>query len=376
MAIAKDGKNSFSRTTLADVARESGFSPSTISIVLNEAPISKYVAAKTKEHIRAVAKRLDYRPDAFGRSLRKRRSHTIGVMIFDISDPFCTLILQGIENNLHPTEFLPFIVDAHNQREQFERYLAMLLEYRVEGLIVVANWLFIDIETLSELERHRVPTVLVGSEMRSGPLGSVLVNNEQGGYLALQHLYSLGHRKIAFIRGPRPLWDSSRRWDGVLRFAAEVNLKLPKKWIAEVTGSSESNSSFDEGRSLTRAMLEQDPGFSALMAFDDLTAFGAVRALRNFGRRVPEDCSVLGFDDVPYAALFNPSLSTVRQPMEKMGAIAVERILNEIQQGGQVAQAKGRVDLLQPEVVQRESTAAILPKSKVSRRKVQKTSRP
>lgn len=373
MAIAKDGKNSFSRTTLADVARESGFSPSTISIVLNEAPISKYVAAKTKEHIRAVAKRLDYRPDAFGRSLRKRRSHTIGVMIFDISDPFCTLILQGIEKNLHPTEFLPFIVDAHNQREQFERYLAMLLEYRVEGLIVVANWLFIDIDMLSELERHRVPTVLVGSEMPGGPLGSVLVNNEQGGYVALQHLYSLGHRKIAFIRGPRPLWDSSRRWDGVLRFAAEVNLKMPKKWIAEVTGSSESNSSFDEGRSLTRAMLEQDPGFTALMAFDDLTAFGAVRALRNFGRRVPEDCSVLGFDDVPYAALFNPSLSTVRQPMEKMGSIAVERILDEIQQGGEVAQAKGRVDLLQPEIVQRESTAAIRPKGKVSRGKVEKT---
>jgi DNA-binding LacI/PurR family transcriptional regulator len=374
MAIGKDAKNSFSRTTLADVARESGFSPSTISIVLNEAPISKYVAAKTKEHIREVAKRLDYRPDAFGRSLRKRRSHTIGVMIFDISDPFCTLILQGIEKNLHPTEFLPFIVDAHNQRKQFERYLAMLLEYRVEGLIVVANWLFIDIEMLSELERHRVPTVLVGSEMRSGPLGSVLVNNEQGGYLALQHVYSLGHRKIAFIRGPRPLWDSSRRWAGVLRYAAEVGLKMPKKWVVELTGSSESNSSFDEGRSLTREMLEQDPGFTALLAFDDLTAFGAVRALRDFGRSVPKDCSVLGFDDVPYAALFNPSLSTVRQPMERMGSIAVERILNEIQQGAEMAQGKGRVDLLPPEIVQRESTAAISVQGKVSAKRLGKNS--
>ena len=257
-------------------------------------------------------------------------------------------------------------MDAHNQRQQFERYLAMLLEYRVEGLIVVANWLFIDIEMLSELERHRVPTVLVGSEMRSGPLGSVLVNNEQGGYLALQHLYSLGHRKIAFIRGPRPLWDSSRRWDGVLRFAGEVGLKMPKKWVVELTGSSESNSSFDEGRTLTQAMLEQNPGFPALLAFDDLTAFGAVRALRNFGRRVPEDCSVLGFDDVPYAALFNPSLSTVRQPMEKMGIDAVERILKEIQQGDEVAQGKGRVDLLPPEIVQRESTAAIRQPGKIS----------
>ena len=112
-------------------------------------------------------------------------------------------------------------------------------------------------------------------------------------------------------------------------------------------------------------MLEQDPGFTALLAFDDLTAFGAVRALRNFGRRVPEDCSVLGFDDVPYAALFNPSLSTVRQPMEQMGSIAVERILNEIQQGGEVVQGKGSVDLLPPELVQRESTTAVHAKGKV-----------
>src|SRR5665213_1385879 len=243
----KSANKRFSRTTLADVARESGFAPSTISIVLNEAPLSQYMAAKTKEHIRQVAKRMGYRPDAFARSLRKRRSHTVGIMIFDISDPFCTLILEGIEKALYATEFLPFIMDAHNQREQFERYLAMLLEYRVEGLIVVANWLFIDLDLLSELERHCVPAILVGKEMRSGPVGSVLVDNEQGGYLALEHLYSLGHREIAFIRGPRQLWDSSRRWDGVLRFAKESGLSLKKKWVVELTGSSDPNSGFEEG---------------------------------------------------------------------------------------------------------------------------------
>ncbi len=364
----KTVKKPFSRTTLADVARESGFSPSTISIVLNEAPLSQYVAAATKEHVRQVAKRMGYRPDAFARSLRKRRSHTLGVMIFDISDPFCTLILQGIEKTLHPTEFLPFIMDAHNQREQFERYLAMLLEYRVEGLIVVANWLFIDIDLLAELERHRVPAILVGTEMRTGPIGSVLVDNEQGGYLALQHLHSLGHRKIAFIRGPRQLWDSSRRWDGVLRFAAESGLPLKKKWVVELTGSSDPNSGFEEGISLTRSMLARSPGFTALLAFDDLTSFGAIRALREAGLRVPEDCSVLGFDDVPYAALASPSLSTIRQPMEQMGSIAVERILKEIHDAQEVELQQGRVELLAPELVRRESTAQLPDKAPVSRR--------
>lgn len=348
----------FSRTTLADVARESGFSPSTISIVLNDAPLAQHVAAKTKEHIRQVAQRMGYRPDAFARSLRKRRSHTIGVMIFDISDPFCTLILGGIEKTLYSTEFLPFIMDAHNQRKQFERYLAMMLEHRVEGLIVIANWLFIDIDLLSEFERHRVPAVLVGSEMRGSPIGSVLVDNERGGYLALEHLCTLGHRNIAFIRGPRQLWDSSRRWDGVLKFARENGLTLKEKWIVELTGSSDPASGFEEGMELTRSMLRHHPGFSALLAFDDLTSFGAIRAMKDAGIRVPEDCSVLGFDDVPYAALSSPGLSTVRQPMEQMGALAVQRLLRDIHSEGKVEQRNGRVDLLAPAVVQRESTAS------------------
>ena len=359
----------FSRTTLADVARESGFSPSTISIVLNEAPLSQHVAAKTKEHIRQVAQRMGYRPDAFARSLRKRRSHTIGVMIFDISDPFCTLILRGIEKTLYPTDFLPFIMDAHNQRKQFERYLAMMLEHRVEGLIVIANWLFIDIDLLSELERHRVPAILVGSEMRNSRIGSVLVDNERGGYMALQHLCALGHRNIAFIRGPRQLWDSSRRWDGVLRFAKERELPLKEKWIVELTGSSDPASGFEEGMLLTRAMLERHPGFSALLAFDDLTSFGAIRAIRDAGMRVPEDCSVLGFDDVPYAAISSPSLSTIRQPMEQMGTLAVERLLREIHGEEKVELQDGRVDLLAPALVHRESTAALPLRRQISSEK-------
>lgn len=355
----KVAENGFSRVTLADVARESGFSISTISIVLNEAPLSQHIATTTKEHVRQVAARMGYRPDAFARSLRKRRSHTIGIMIFDISDPFCTLILQGIGKALYPTEFLPFVMDAHNQREQFERYLAMLMEYRIEGLIVVANWLFIDIDLLSELERHHIPAILVGSEMRAGSIGSVLVDNEQGGYLALQHLYSLGHRKIAFIRGPHQLWDTDRRWDGVVRFAAEAGLKLCDPWVMELAGSSDASSSFDEGMALTRAMIQRKSGFTAMLAFDDLTGFGAVRALREAGLRVPEDCSVLGFDDVPYAALSSPSLSTIRQPMEQMGVIAVERLLEQIHEDDRTKKRKRRVDLLPPVLVQRESTAPL-----------------
>lgn len=351
-------KGAFRPTTLADLARETGFSLSTVSIVLNDTPLSRHLAESTKRRVREAAERLAYRPDAFARSLRKQRSHMIGVMVFDISDPFCTLILQGIERALAPTPFLPIIMDAHNQAKQFERYLSMLLEYRVEGLIVLANWLFIDIKLIAELGKHQVPSILVGTELRGNPIGSVLVDNEQGGYLALKHLYSLGHRKIAVIRGPRQLWDSSRRWQGVRRFTSEVGLKLRSEWTAELSGSSDPNSSFAEGRSLTRSMIGTRPGFTALMAFDDLTSFGAMRALREAGLEVPRDCSVIGFDDVPYSAFSSPGLTTVRQPMEEMGLRAVERVLRQIHEGTENPQ-HGKIDLVTPELIERESTARI-----------------
>ncbi len=174
------------RITLADVARESGFSSSTVSIVLNEAPLSRYVAAKTKVLIKETSKRLGYRPDAFARSLRRRRSLTIGIMVFDISDPFCTLILKGIQKTLQPTGYLPIIMDAYNEPKQFERYLEMMLERRLEGLIIVANWLFADIEMFGDLERERIPMVMVGRSMSIGSMSSVMVDNEAGGYAALR----------------------------------------------------------------------------------------------------------------------------------------------------------------------------------------------
>ena len=348
------------RVTLADVARESGFSSSTVSIVLNEAPLSRYVAAKTKLLIKETSKRLGYRPDAFARSLRGRRSLTIGIMVFDISDPFCTLILTGIQRALEPTRYLPIIMDAHNEPKQFERYLEMLLERRLEALIIVANWLFVDIKMLGDLEKERIPMVMVGRSMPIGSMGSVMVDNDAGGYAALKHLYELGHREIAFIRGPLQLADSSKRWEGMLRFAQEVDLPLRKELIADLPNASDPNSGFHEGYRLTKELLVTGKPFSALAAFDDLTAFGVMRALREKGVSVPKKCSVIGFDDVPHAALTSLGLTTVRQPMEEMGRIATERVLREIDERDQMSEKQGEHSLMVPDVVIRESTGRLL----------------
>jgi LacI family transcriptional regulator len=348
------------RVTLADVARRSGFSVSTVSIVLNEAPLSRYVAAATKERIRAVASQLGYRPDAFARSLRSRRSHTIGVMVSDISDPFCTLILQGIERALCSTSYLPIIMIAYNQREQFERHIKMMLERRVEGLIVIANWLFGEFDSLGDIKKDQIPTVGVGRDLTASSVRSLQVDNETGGYMAARHLYELGHREIAILRGPSELSDSERRWQGIQRFAAEAGLSLAPSRVRQLAPAVEAISGFQEGFRLSSAMIQERVKFTAILAFDDLTGLGAIRALRQAGRHVPEDCSVIGFDDVPHAAVSTPGLTTIRQPMEQMGGLAAEWVVESLDspkaREAAVPVLSDTLHLLQPELVVRDST--------------------
>src|SRR5499425_3373114 len=194
--------------TMRDVAKATGFSPTTVSIVLNNAPLARYIATNTRKKIEEAAKRLGYRPNAMARFLRSRRSQSIGVMLFDVTDPFCTPILRGIENALYSLGYLPIFSDAHNQHERFERYLEMLLERHVDALIVVANWLFVDIHVLADLNKREIPAATIGWEIPGNRVSSVMVDNEAGGRLALEHLYQRGHRKIAIIRGPKTLIDT------------------------------------------------------------------------------------------------------------------------------------------------------------------------
>src|ERR1700731_521968 len=148
--------------TMRDVAKSSGFSPATVSIVLNNAPLARYIAPATKKRIEEAAKKLGYRPNGMARFLRSKRSHTVGLVFFDITDPFCTPVLRGIENALYQSSYVPIYGDAHNQRNRFERYLEMLLEHHVEALIVVANWLVVDIHVLADLGKRNIPEGTIG----------------------------------------------------------------------------------------------------------------------------------------------------------------------------------------------------------------------
>ena len=345
--------------TIRDVAKESGFSSTTVSIVLNNAPLARYIPPATKKKIERAAQKLGYRPNQFARSLRSKRSHTVGVMVFDMTDPYCTLVLRGIENTLYQASYLPILTDVHNERTRFERYLEMLLDRRIEGLIVLANWLFLDINLLGDLEKSSIPTAMIGRELETDSISSVIVDNEVGGYLALEHLLAIGHRKIAFIRGPKALTDSSPRWRGIRSCAKECEVELDSRLIVDLPESRDPISSFEAGQKLTEELIRQRRPFTALLAFDDMSAFGAIRALTKAGIRVPEQCSVIGFDDVATSALYTPSLTTVRQPMEAMGASAVGIVVEGINAVLEKREVSALHRKVAPELVVRESTRGI-----------------
>jgi LacI family transcriptional regulator len=346
--------------TIRDVASESGYSASTVSIVLNSAPLSRYIPSETKTRIETAAKRLGYRPNPLARSLRSQRSNIVGVMVFDITDPFCTPILRGLENSLYQANYLSLLADAHNEPHRFERYLEMFLDRRVEGLIIIANWLVTDIKLLADLTERQVPTVVAGREVDFDLASTVSVDNEGGSALALEHLYQLGHRDIAFLRGPKALSSSGQRWKGIRNFAQSVDLALDAKKIAELPESLDPNSSFEAGMHLTTELLRRSTPFTALLAYDDVTALGAMRALKKKGIRVPEDCSVIGFDDVAQAGISIPSLTTIRQPMEAMGAMSAGIVLGAIK----AVDLKKDIPVVRrkiaAELVSRESTRTII----------------
>jgi LacI family transcriptional regulator len=339
--------------TIRDVAGESGFSITTVSMVLNDGPSAKRISARTRTRVWKVARKLGYRPNLFARSLRSQRSQTVGVVVFDLTDPYCTQILRGIENHLRPSGYFPIVTDLQNDRSRFHPCMDMLLGRRVEGIVAIANPIYLDPALLSELVDRNIPAAAIGSELEDSPLCSVVVDNEAGTRQAIQHLYEFGHRRIAFIKGPKILVDSAQRWRGIEKFAREVGLKLDAKLVLEIKGR---NSSYAEGCELTEELLKRCPDFTALLAFDDLTACAAIRALTKAGRRVPQDCSVVGFDDVPSSAFYNPPLTTVHQMLEMQGALGAEMVEEQIRASTEKRAIPPRRRKVSPKLVVRDST--------------------
>ncbi|RRA49547.1 LacI family DNA-binding transcriptional regulator [Acidipila sp. EB88] len=342
--------------TLLDVAQASGFSVSTVSIVLSDAPLARRVSAKTREQIRTMAQTLGYHPDAHARSLRRRSTQTIGVLAFDLSDPYCIPIMRGIQAGLQSADYLPLVMDAQTQRKLFDHYLTLLLERRVEGLIVIASWVFEETDLLADIRKNKVPIIIIGRDLTARGIPSILVDNEAGGALAMHHLRSLGHRHIAVIRGPQEMSDSAPRWAGIQKVTARSRAALDPELVLQLPGLADALSGFHDACRMVKQLLARDRPFSAVLAFDDLTALGVIRGLSEAGLRVPLDCSVMGFDDVLPAEVSTPAITTIRQPLHAMGVQAATQMLQCLNSTASPSARKATLLKSHPELVVREST--------------------
>ena len=334
------------RVSLKVLADELGLSPATVSLVMNRSSVADSIPQQTKERIFAAARKHNYRPNFFARSLRTQRSFTIGVMVPEVSEGYATLVMSGIEDHLLQEGYFYFVASHRHRQDLIDEYPKMLLARSVDGLIALDTpWIHADLP---------IPAVTVSGHNEVKGVTNIELDHRRAAHLALEHLFKLGHRQIAVIKGQEFSSDTEVRWNAIQEAALELGLEVDPKLMVQLEGDSPST---QLGYSVTRKLLSGRESFTALFAFNDLSAIGAIGALREKGLHVPEDVSVVGFDDIQSAAFQNPALTTVRQPLRKMGMIAAETVLRRIARPG-MDNSPARI-MVEPELVVRESTAMV-----------------
>lgn len=327
--------------TLKAVAEHVGLTPGTVSAVLNDSPSSRSIPQETKNRIHAAAKELNYKPNFFARTLRNKRTYMIGVIAEEIGDSYGSMVISGIEAHLRKVDYF-FLTVAHRHDENLlNQYSQLLLQRGVEGFITVDTTIH---------EAFSLPTVAVAGHRQVKGVTNVVLDHLKAATLALNHLASLGHERIAFMKGNPLSSDSKDRWRAICEVAQKIGLKVDTQLTVQIDIDDPTP---QLGYPFAKQLLARNKPFTALFAYNDISAIGAVRALQESGLRVPQDVSVMGFDDIPSAAFNTPTLTTVRQPLARMGQVAAQTLLERI---------AGKDDYpseiaIEPELVVRESTA-------------------
>jgi DNA-binding LacI/PurR family transcriptional regulator len=315
-------------------------SPATISLVLNNAPGVRSIPQETRDRVTEAAAKFDYRPSFYARSLRKRQSFSIGVLVPELSDSYATQVLSGVEEFLIEEGYFYLTASHRRKPDLIEEYPRLLMERSVEGFIVI--------DTILE-KSLSLPVVVVAGHRKIEGVTNVVLDQKRAAELALRHLYQLGHRKIAFMRGGSHSSDADDRWNCLMAVARDMKIPVLPELIVQL----ELRVSTPElGFAPTNELIDRGRDFTALVCYNDIAAIGAIRALMNHRLRVPEDVSVVGFDDIQGAAFHNPSLTTIRQPLHEMGMVAARILLQRIR--GQATFPD--VVPIHPELVIREST--------------------
>jgi LacI family transcriptional regulator len=327
------------------VADYVGLSPATISLVMNHAPVADSIPRPTQERIFAAARELNYRPSFSARWARTARSFTIGVLVPEVSEGYASLVLSGIEGHLLREGYFYLVASHRHLDDLIDEYPKLLLARSVDGMIAV------DTPYHGGLP---IPVVSISGESREDGVTSIVLDHDRAAELALNHLIKLGHRRIAFINGQEFSSDTAARWRSISTAAQKLGLDLSPRLTVQLEGDLASP---ELGHRVTKRLLERKVKFTALFSFNDISAIGAIEALRNAGLEVPADVSVVGFDDIQNAAYHRPQLTTVRQPLKKMGTIAAEALLRRIARPDD--DSYPRQIVIEPELMIRKSTAPV-----------------
>lgn len=327
--------------SLKELAQRLDLSPATVSLVVNGSRVADSIPQETKDRILGAVKKYKYRPNFFARSLRAQHSFTIGVMVPEVSDGYSASVMSGVEEHLLQEGYFYFVVSHRHRADLIDEYPRLFLERAVDGLIVVDTpW------TLPP----SVPVVTVSGHNQVKGVTNIVLDHKRAAEVALKHLHQSGHRKIAFIKGQEFSSDTEIRWANIQRVAADLGIPISKSLVSQLEGDSPSP---EVGYQATRKLLATGKPFTALFAFNDISAMGAIRAFREAKLRVPQDMSVVGFDDIQSAAYQNPALTTVRQPLREMGRTAAEILLRRIRRPG--SDSTGEITV-EPKLIIRETT--------------------
>jgi DNA-binding LacI/PurR family transcriptional regulator len=319
-------------------------SAATVSFVLNDAP-NRSIPEKTRERVREAAKKFGYQPSHIARSLQGQRTQTVGVLLPELGDGYHSQVLSGAADVFMREGFFFFTAHHRHKKDLVAEYPGLLQARGIEGLLAIDT----HFETAPSL-----PTVAVPGHAAIPGVANVVLDHERAAELALGHLYALGHRRIAYMRGQLFSSDSRSRWRSTLHVARSLGLQVSPELTIRLDKDTHSP---ELGYPGMQQLLVRQKHFTAVLCFNDVSAIGTIRSLHDAGLRVPADVSVMGFDDIPAAEFYTPRLTTIRQPLKQMGSIAATLLLKKIERVK--VPELSRVD---PELVVRESTARVHPK--------------
>ena len=326
------------QVTLHDVARASGVSAQTVSRVVNQRPD---VSDATRAHVWETIHRLGYRPNRLARGLVSQRSHVLGIITLPLNDYFRAQIITGLEKQARAMGYACQMSFTNDSASDLRALIDDMLARQVDGIGLLTPKRFADPELAVD-----VPIVTVAHKLNNPRAINVDVDNVDGAYQAIRHLLSLGHRAIGQIVGPGEWIPASDRIEGARRALAEHQLNLSSDYIVECQ-----EWSFEAGYDAARQLLASCPEITALFCHTDWMAAGAYRAVREANRRIPDDVSVVGYDDLPICQFLDPPLASVRQPSQGLGQLVAQLVIHAIENAEPFLQ-----DMLVPaELIVRES---------------------